>query len=128
MSQDGPGALFGRTVVWLVEHRVLLPEITTLTRLVAEVRRVENARLYGMLAERTPAETAAALRGLLRAARGPAGVGVGAAAELVGEGVGPVLVRELGRVVEAPGRSTSSLCRRWSSSMCIGGCVMSAQH
>lgn len=40
------------------------PGITTLTRLVAEVRTAENARLYGMLAERTPAETAAALRGL----------------------------------------------------------------
>lgn len=36
------------------------PGITTLTRLVAEVRRAENARLYGLLAGRTPAETAAA--------------------------------------------------------------------
>jgi TnpA family transposase len=65
-SQEGPRALFDRAVVWLVEHRVLLPGITTLTRLVAEVRRAENARLYGLLPERTPAETAEALRGLLQ--------------------------------------------------------------
>ncbi|MET9543513.1 DUF4158 domain-containing protein [Streptomyces sp. NPDC006553] len=37
-SLEGPRALFDRAVVWLVDNRVLLPGITTLTRLVAEVR------------------------------------------------------------------------------------------
>ncbi|MGI5320894.1 DUF4158 domain-containing protein [Actinomadura nitritigenes] len=65
-TTEGPRALFDRAVVHLVKERVLLPGITVLTRLVGEVRRAENARLYGLLAGRTPAETAAALRSLLR--------------------------------------------------------------
>ncbi|MFF4779219.1 Tn3 family transposase [Microtetraspora fusca] len=105
-SQEGPRALFDRAVVWLVEHRVLLPGITTLTRLVAEVRRAENARLYGLLAERTPAETAAALRGLLQV---PEDRRVSELERLRTSPVkasGRVLVRELGRVSEIAGLGT----------------------
>jgi hypothetical protein len=49
-SAEGPRALFDRAVVWLVEHRVLLPGITVLARLVAEVRASEHERLYAILA------------------------------------------------------------------------------
>ncbi|MFD9456692.1 DUF4158 domain-containing protein [Streptomyces sp. NPDC059985] len=52
-SLEGPRALFDRAVVWLVDNRVLLPGITTLTRLVAEVRAPENASLYRTLDEVT---------------------------------------------------------------------------
>lgn len=38
VSNEGPRALFDRAVVWLIKHRALLPGITTLARLVAEVR------------------------------------------------------------------------------------------
>lgn len=34
VSNEGPRALFDRAVVWLIKHRVLLPRITTLARLV----------------------------------------------------------------------------------------------
>ncbi|MEH0557601.1 DUF4158 domain-containing protein [Streptomyces sp. B21-101] len=50
-SLEGPRALFDRAVVWLVDNRVLLPGITTLTRLVAEVRASENTALYRTLDE-----------------------------------------------------------------------------
>ncbi|GIH67162.1 hypothetical protein Msi02_79790 [Microbispora siamensis] len=60
---------YGRRAQTVYEHAWEireLPGITVLTRLVGEVRREENARPYGLLAERTPAETAVALRGLLK--------------------------------------------------------------
>jgi hypothetical protein len=52
-TTDGPRALFDRAVVYMLKERVLLPGITVLTRLVGEVRRQENLRLYSLLDERT---------------------------------------------------------------------------
>ncbi|MGO9793144.1 MAG: DUF4158 domain-containing protein [Solirubrobacteraceae bacterium] len=49
--EEGPRALFDRAVLWLIEHRVLLPGITVLARLVAEVRPVEHDRIYKLLAD-----------------------------------------------------------------------------
>jgi hypothetical protein len=48
--QEGPRALFDRSVLWLIEHRVLLPGITVLARLVAEVRSSEHDRIQEPLA------------------------------------------------------------------------------
>jgi hypothetical protein len=48
--EEGPRALFDRAVLWLIEHRVLLPGITVLARFVAEVRSVEHNRIYVLLA------------------------------------------------------------------------------
>ena len=39
---EGPRTLFNRAVVWLIGSQVLLPGITTLAPMVAEVRREEN--------------------------------------------------------------------------------------
>ncbi|MFD5934779.1 DUF4158 domain-containing protein [Streptomyces sp. NPDC060333] len=66
-SLEGPRALFDRTVVWLVDNRVLLPGITTLTRLVAEVRAAENAALYRTLDAAVPDDLRQSMRDLLKA-------------------------------------------------------------
>jgi Domain of unknown function (DUF4158) len=60
-TEDGPRALFDRAVLWLIEHLVLLPGITVLTRLVAEARAAEHERIHAMLAD---APTPEQLRGL----------------------------------------------------------------
>jgi hypothetical protein len=41
-------------VLWLIEHRVLLPGITVLARLVAEVRAGEHERVHELLAGAVP--------------------------------------------------------------------------
>lgn len=64
-SSEGPRSLFDRAVVWMVEGRVLLPSLTTLTRLVAAVRSAENARLYRVLHEAAPAQLRAGMVALL---------------------------------------------------------------
>ncbi|MBA9005696.1 hypothetical protein HNR21_004578 [Actinomadura cellulosilytica] len=100
-TTEGPRALFDRAVVHMLEAGILLPAgITTLTRLISEVRRAENWRLYGLLADRTPMETTAALRELLLV---PAGMRVSELERLRTAPVkasSRVLVKELGRVSE----------------------------
>ncbi|MFG6201005.1 DUF4158 domain-containing protein [Nonomuraea sp. JJY05] len=64
---EGPQALFDRAVVHMLREGILLPAgITTLTRLISEVRRAEHARLYRTLAERAGPELRARLADLLR--------------------------------------------------------------
>src|SRR5262249_36590839 len=53
-SLEGPRALLDRALAWLIGNRVVLPGITTLARLVSEVRREENDRLHATLYEATP--------------------------------------------------------------------------
>ena len=48
-SPEGPVRLFERAVLWLRERKVLLPGVSTLTRLVLEVRAGGNDRLHSML-------------------------------------------------------------------------------
>ena len=54
---DGPHALFAASVDYLREHRVVLPGVSTLARLVARVREEATARLHSSLcADLTTAE------------------------------------------------------------------------
>ncbi|GAA0838223.1 hypothetical protein GCM10009525_47670 [Streptosporangium amethystogenes subsp. fukuiense] len=64
-SAEGSRALFDRARVHMLKERILLPGMTVLVRLVGEVRRAENERLHALLSGRLPAETLAALVGLL---------------------------------------------------------------
>ncbi len=65
IRRERPSELFDRAVVWLRERRVLLPGVTTLTRLIAEVRRSADERMYSLIADRIPGEVADRLDGLL---------------------------------------------------------------
>jgi TnpA family transposase len=64
-SGDGPTAIFQYAVRWLRENDVLLPGITTLTRMVARIREEQTERLYATLAAMPTAEQVEALENLL---------------------------------------------------------------
>ncbi|MFD9368861.1 DUF4158 domain-containing protein [Streptomyces sp. NPDC060020] len=69
-SLEGQRALFDRAVVWLVDNRGLLPGITTLTRLVAEVRAQGAPPRAGPPDEAVPEELRQAMRDLLKVPEG----------------------------------------------------------
>lgn len=50
ISNDRPNLLFEFSISWLLQHKVLLPGITTLTRLIAEIRDRATTRLWKRLA------------------------------------------------------------------------------
>ncbi|GAA2788985.1 DUF4158 domain-containing protein [Nonomuraea dietziae] len=86
---EGPRALFDRAVVHMLREGILLPAgITTLTRLISEVRRAEHARLYRTLAERAGPELRAAGRAAAGACRS-ASLGAGEGAPRADAGLGP---------------------------------------
>lgn len=51
LSNEGARALFDRAVAWCVEHKVLLPGVTTMARMISEVRGVATERLWSTLYE-----------------------------------------------------------------------------
>lgn len=69
-SSEGPVRLFERTVLWLRERKVLLPGVSTLTRLVIEVRAGANDRLHSMLVDAAGPALILELEGLLRVGEG----------------------------------------------------------
>ena len=80
-SLEGARALFDRAVVWLIGSQVLLPGITTLARMVAEVRQEENDRLYATLYRAIPHGLRTEMARLLEVAGETPGLGAGAAAD-----------------------------------------------
>lgn len=62
---DGPKAIFTDATVWLREEDVLLPGVSTLTRLVARVRDAATTRLWDNLSALTTQEQRRMLRSLL---------------------------------------------------------------
>lgn len=85
---DGPKALFDGAVLWLREHRVLFPGVSTLARLVARVRDAAMTRLWNTLAVPLTASQAAAPELLLEIPTGT-NLGAGTAASGPDPGVGP---------------------------------------
>jgi hypothetical protein len=67
---EGPTALFDGAVVWLREHRVLLPGVSTLARLVAQIRDAALTRLRDTLAGALTAAQVTALELLLEVPAG----------------------------------------------------------
>ncbi len=67
---DGPKTLFDGAVVWLREHRVLLPGVSTLARLVARIRDAAMQRLWDTLAAPLTAAQTLALELLLEIPNG----------------------------------------------------------
>lgn len=65
-SSEGPVRLFERAAVWLRERKVLLPGISTLTRMVAKVRAEANDRIYSALIAAAGPALIQELEGLLR--------------------------------------------------------------
>ncbi|MEV4895259.1 DUF4158 domain-containing protein [Nonomuraea sp. NPDC055795] len=53
-TRDSKRELFDRAVLWLIENRVLLPGITTVSRLVIEVRRAGLSSINRTLVEAAP--------------------------------------------------------------------------
>jgi hypothetical protein len=70
MTGDGPRAIFTDAVGWLREHRVLLPGVTTLARLVARARAEGDRRLWETLASVPSAAELRELEALLDVAEG----------------------------------------------------------
>lgn len=62
---DGPKAIFTDAVGWLLERNVLLPGVTTLARLVAQVRDESTQRLWNTLFRRLTAKQREMLERLL---------------------------------------------------------------
>lgn len=50
ISNERPALLFDLTTGWLMQHRIILPGATTLTRLISEVREKATLRLWNRLA------------------------------------------------------------------------------
>jgi uncharacterized protein DUF4158 len=63
---ERPSILFDRTVSWLLERKLLLPGITTLTRLISRIKIRCNSRLWRILSQLPSEEQAASLKSLLQ--------------------------------------------------------------
>ncbi|WP_067144018.1 Tn3 family transposase [Microtetraspora malaysiensis] len=98
---EGPTALFDQAVAWLRRHRVLLPGVTVLERLVGGVREQADERLYGTVARqaaRADSGLPRALVGLLEVPEGARLSELERLRQAPKRQSGPELVRALKRV------------------------------
>ena len=70
LGNERPSLLFDLATAWLIEHKILLPGVTTLTRLVARIRERTARRLWQRLCALPSAEQQERLEGLLRIPEG----------------------------------------------------------
>ncbi len=100
MTGDGPRAMFVDAVGWLRERDVLLPGVTTLTRLVASARADGDERFWATLAAVPTIEQARVLEGLLEVAPGSRFSDLERWRKGPGDPTGKSLRLSLGRVAE----------------------------
>jgi hypothetical protein len=70
ISNERPSLLFDFATAWLIQHKVLLPGATTLTRLIAEIRERTTNQLWQRLASLPTNEQKAKLQALLQVPAG----------------------------------------------------------
>jgi len=70
ISNEKPSLMFDFATAWLIEHKVLLPGVSTLVRLIAEIRRRTDARLFKQLATLPDESQKQQLKSLLNIAEG----------------------------------------------------------
>lgn len=70
LSNERPGLMFDFATAWLLQHKVLLPAASTLTRIIGEVRERANRRPWRKLASLPDSRQTAQLAGLLEVPEG----------------------------------------------------------
>ena len=70
LSNERPGLMFDFATAWLLQHKVLLPAASTLTRIIGEIRERANRRLWRKLASLPDSWQTAQLAGLLEIPEG----------------------------------------------------------
>jgi hypothetical protein len=65
LSNERPSVLFDLSIAWLAEHKVLLPGVSTLSRLIAQIRDHAANCLWQMLAILPTSEQQKRLEALL---------------------------------------------------------------
>ncbi|MGH8301902.1 MAG: DUF4158 domain-containing protein, partial [Steroidobacteraceae bacterium] len=98
-----PRAIFDGAVLWLREHRVLLPGVSTLARLVARVREAANQRLLDTLVELLTPQQRRLLDLLLVVPEGARGSDLDRLRQGPVKLSGPGMVKALERVAEIAG-------------------------
>jgi hypothetical protein len=70
ISNERPSLMFDIAAAWLIQHKVLLPGATTLSRLVSEIRERASSQLWRRLASLPTVEQREALENLLEVPQG----------------------------------------------------------
>ena len=70
ISNERPSLLFDLATGWLIQHKILLPGVTTLTRLISEVRERSTNRLWQRLSVLPTQEQVGKLETLLQVPEG----------------------------------------------------------
>lgn len=97
---ERPTVLFDQAVAWLRTNRVLLPGVSVLARLVAEVRAEAGDRLHVLLAGKVTPELARRLEGLLVVAQAERSSDLDRLRQAPTRASGPQMVRALDRAAE----------------------------